>query len=110
MIENPATQINVAKLRDLILSGVDLELIDVHEPWEFEICNIPKSRSIPLSELHERADELATDKTTILICHHGSRSYRATSWLRQSGFEKALNLSGGVDAWAREIEPNMARY
>lgn len=46
----------------------------------------------------------------VMICHHGMRSYQATLWLRQNGFDKAVNLAGGIDAWAREIEPGMARY
>jgi len=103
-------QIDVAGLRDLISSGADVQLIDVREPWETDICHIADSHSIPLGELQQRAGELNADKTMVMICHHGMRSYHATLWLRQNGFDNALNLAGGIDAWAREIEPGMARY
>ncbi|MBI2253717.1 MAG: sulfurtransferase [Proteobacteria bacterium] len=103
-------QIDVAALRDLIAGGAELELIDVREPWEIDICRIAESRSIPLGDLQRRAGELSDDKTMVMICHHGMRSYRATLWLRQNGFENAVNLAGGIDAWACEIEPDMARY
>ena len=103
-------EIEVAGLRDLISAGADVQLIDVREPWEVDICHIADSRSIPLGDLQQRASELNTDKTMVMICHHGMRSYHATMWLRQNGFDKALNLAGGIDAWAREIEPGMPRY
>ncbi|MDY0874179.1 rhodanese-like domain-containing protein [Dongia rigui] len=115
MISDPMGQgngieIEAAGLRDMIAADADIQLIDVREPWEVDICRISDSRSIPLGDLQQRASELSTDKTMVMICHHGTRSYRATMWLRQNGFDKALNLAGGIDAWAREIEPGMPRY
>lgn len=103
-------EIQAAGLRDLLSNGADIQLIDVREPWEVDICRIADSRPIPLGELQNRAGELSTDKTMVMICHHGMRSYHATLWLRQNGFDKALNLAGGIDAWAREVEPGMPRY
>jgi rhodanese-related sulfurtransferase len=110
MAQGSGVEIEVAGLRDLISSGVEIQLIDVREPWEVELCRIAGSRSIPLGDLQRRAAEVDADKTTVVICHHGMRSYHATMWLRQNGFDNALNLSGGIDAWARDIEPGMQRY
>ena len=110
MGEETGIQIDVAGLRNLISTGADVDLIDVREPWEVDICSIADSRSIPLGDLQRRAGELAPEKTMVMICHHGMRSYQATLWLRQNGFDKVVNLAGGIDAWAREIDPGMARY
>jgi len=110
MGEGTGIQIDVAELQGMISAGTDVELVDVREAWEVDICRIADSKSIPLSELQQRTGELASEKPLVMICHHGMRSYHATLWLRQNGFENAINLAGGIDAWAREIEPAMARY
>nr|WP_298686892.1 rhodanese-like domain-containing protein [uncultured Dongia sp.] len=110
MVEGGAIQIDVAQLRDLLAAGAALDLLDVREPWEQEICQIAKSQGIPMAELPQRSGELTTERPLVVICHHGMRSYNATLWLRQQGFENAVNLSGGIDAWAREVDPTMARY
>ena len=103
-------EIEVAQLRDLIASGAEVDLLDVREPWEYKLCHIEPSRAIPLGELQQRSDELVTDKPLVVICHHGMRSMNATLWLRQQGFGNAVNLAGGIDAWARVVDPSMARY
>lgn len=110
MAEYEVLQIDVAKLRDLIAEGAAVDMLDVREPWEQKICLIADARTIPMGELQQRSGELATDKTLVVICHHGMRSFHATLWLRHHGFENAVNLAGGIDAWAREIDPTMQRY
>ncbi|MBK8157671.1 MAG: sulfurtransferase [Rhodospirillaceae bacterium] len=103
-------EIDVARLLDLIAAGAALELLDVREPWEYKLCHIATSRAIPLGELQERSDELTDDRPLVVICHHGMRSMNATLWLRRQGYVNAVNLSGGIDAWARLVDPTMARY
>lgn len=103
-------QIGVARLRDLIAEGAAIDMLDVREPWEHKICHIAESRVIPMGELQQRSGELTTERPLVVICHHGTRSFHATLWLRQHGFDKAINLAGGIDAWAREIDPAMQRY
>lgn len=107
-------QIDVAALRDMLAAGVPVTMLDVREPWEHKICHIDNSALIPLSELSQRSSELtasdAGDAPLVVICHHGMRSFHATLWLRQQGFENAVNLAGGIDAWASEIDPAMSRY
>ena len=97
----------LARLRD---TGEPLTIVDIREPWETEICLIEGSRRIPMRALPERMAELPGDGLVVLVCHHGARSAQATAWLRSRGIDRAVNLQGGVDAWATSIEPEMARY
>jgi rhodanese-related sulfurtransferase len=85
-------------------------LLDVREPWEFEVCRIEGSRLIPLSQLPARLNELDPARPTVVVCHHGVRSLRAAAFLEHCGFEDVVNLSGGIDAWARTVDPAMAVY
>jgi len=110
MAEFEEVQIGVARLRDLIAQGAVVDMLDVREPWEHKICLIAESQAIPMGELQQRTKELTTEKPLVVICHHGMRSFHATLWLRSQGFDNAVNLEGGIDAWAREIDPSMQRY
>ena len=85
-------------------------LLDVREPHEYEIVRIEGSRLIPLSELHLRANELDTADTIVTYCHHGQRSLQAIKTLEHFGFKKLKHMRGGIDAWASEVDPEMARY
>ncbi len=85
-------------------------LIDVREPWEFEYCRIEGSLLIPLGELAARVDEIPHDRPLVIVCHHGNRSGYATALLQRAGFGDVFNLAGGVELWASEVEPTMARY
>ena len=102
-------EIDVARLRDLIASGAALELLDVREPWEYELCHIAASRAIPLGELQQRSDELGDarssgDRPLVVICHHGMRSQQVVAFLQRQGFESVYNLTGGIDAWSLMLE------
>ncbi|MGE3772194.1 MAG: rhodanese-like domain-containing protein [Gammaproteobacteria bacterium] len=85
-------------------------LLDVREAWEFELCHLPGSRHIPLGELTQRVTELDEEQTLIVVCHHGVRSRAAQAWLLSRGFARVVNLAGGIDAWARRIDPSMSLY
>jgi len=85
-------------------------LLDVREPHEYEIVKIEGSRLIPLSELHLRTNELDTADTIVTYCHHGQRSLQAIKTLESFGFKKLKHLRGGIDAWASEVDQEMARY
>ena len=87
-----------------------LTLVDVREPWEVEICRLPGSIDIPLALLPGRLDALPRDGILVVLCHHGARSRQAVEWLRANGVANAVNLSGGIDAWVRQIEPSMRTY
>ena len=85
-------------------------LLDVREPWEWNVCRIPGAILIPMRELPARLEELDKGAETVVICHHGVRSYHAARYLESLGFADIVNLSGGVSAWADEVDPAMPRY
>ena len=85
-------------------------LLDVREPWEWNLCRLPGAVLIPMHELPTRIEELNKAAETVVICHHGVRSYHAARYLEIAGFEDVINLSGGVAAWADEVDPAMPRY
>jgi len=85
-------------------------LVDVREPWEFDLCRIEGSLLVPLGELPRRVDELPRDRPLVMVCHTGRRSQNAAMFLAQSGFTHVQNLQGGVEGWAVEVDPSMRRY
>ncbi len=85
-------------------------LLDVREPWEQQICHIIGSQLVPMRTLPERLDELDPQHPIVCICHHGARSAHVAMWLARQGFDDVYNLSGGVDAWARQVDLAMPTY
>lgn len=85
-------------------------LLDVREQWEFDYCNIKDSILIPMGQLPDRLDELDSSQEIIMICHHGIRSRQMGYYMEQMGFDNIINLEGGVEQWARDVEPTMKRY
>ena len=91
-------------------SPATVELIDVREPFEREICAVEGSRHIPMRQIPEQLADLPRDRPLLILCHHGGRSLRVTQYLRAQGFDQATNIVGGIEAWAQEIQPGMPRY
>jgi rhodanese-related sulfurtransferase len=85
-------------------------ILDVREAWELQVCAFPDAIHMPLGELPGRERELPTDRRVVVVCHTGQRSLLATRLLRARGLRLATNLRGGVEAWALEVDPTMARY
>ena len=85
-------------------------LVDVREPWEFDLAHLAGARLVPLGSLPERLAELPRDRPMVTICHHGIRSATAAALLRRAGFSGVRSLAGGVDAWAQRVDPAMRRY
>jgi rhodanese-related sulfurtransferase len=85
-------------------------LLDVREPWELAICGFPEAIHCPLGALVGQEQALPQDLPLIVICHTGRRSLLATQHLRRLGWSQAVNLRGGVEAYALEVDPSMARY
>lgn len=100
----------VTELAALQASGAAHVILDVREGWEREIAAFQPSLHVPMADLPGAIDNLPRDRTLVVICHSGVRSHHATAWLRASGFDRAVNLLGGIDAWATEIDPTMRRY
>jgi len=85
-------------------------LLDVRESWEKEIVSLPDSFHISLKKLAKELNSLPKDKSIIVYCHHGSRSLLACAILIKNGFNDVYNLSGGIEAWSKLLDPNLPRY
>ena len=96
----------VAALRDT----TDIQIIDVREPWEYELCHIEGTLHIPMGQIPARLAELASDRPLIVLCHHGMRSLQVAHYLLSQGYQDVTNLNGGIDAWARDVDPALALY
>lgn len=104
-------EISVAELKTIRDNGEEFTLLDVREPWEAERAQIAGSKLMPMGDVPSRfQQELDPDEHIIVVCHHGVRSMSVTAWLRQQGFENTQSLRGGIDRWAREIDPAVPLY
>lgn len=86
-----------------------LQILDVREPWEYDIAHIEGSVLIPLGTLMQKTDNLDHSREWVVVCHHGIRSAHACYFLERNGFQ-TINLTGGIDRWAKEIDLNMPLY
>lgn len=102
-------EITVKELKQKMDKGEDFQLIDVREPFEYEMSNLG-GENIPLAGVVIESDKIATDKPVIVMCRSGKRSGVAIAQLEQLGFTDLYNLEGGILAWAQEIEPGMQVY
>lgn len=85
-------------------------LLDVREPWETQICRIEGSELMPMRSLPERLNELDPEQPVVCVCHLGGRSAQVAMFLDRQGFKNVYNLTGGVDAWARQVDNAMPTY
>ena len=102
--------ISVHELKRKLDARETIQLIDVREPFEFEIARIDGAKLIPLGQLADRLHELKQNSHTVVHCHRGPRSAQAVEMLRRAGFAHVYNLEGGIDAWADEIDPATQKY
>jgi molybdopterin/thiamine biosynthesis adenylyltransferase/rhodanese-related sulfurtransferase len=98
------------ELKRRIDAGEPFELIDVREPFEYEIARIAGAKLIPLGEITERLDELSGKQPIVVHCHSGKRSEQAARLLQQRGFANVYNLEGGIDAWSDQVDPGVPKY
>lgn len=103
-------EITVKDLKHLLDSRVRINLIDVREPHEYDLCHIPGSRLIPIRHIPRLVKEFNPAEEYVFYCHVGERSAWTVNFLRELGFKRVKNVMGGVDAWAIEIDPTMPRY
>ncbi len=85
-------------------------LLDVREPWEFQTCRIDGAFNMPMTTIPSKLSELDAERPIVCICHHGSRSMRVALFLEQNGFTQISNLTGGVHAWAQQVDDTMPTY
>jgi adenylyltransferase/sulfurtransferase len=104
-------EITATELSAMQRSDPELQLIDVREPFEYEIAKIPGSRLIPLGEVVSRAAEIDPEKVTVMQCKGGVRSAKANQQLKAAGFRgRLINLKGGIGAWSDEVDPSVPKY
>ncbi len=104
-------ELNARQLRDYLAdSDADPLLLDVREPWEYQICRIDGSQLIPMGQLPAAMNALDKQRETVVICHHGVRSRQVAMYLDYQGFSNIINLAGGVDGWARDVDHQMPTY
>ena len=103
-------EISVAEFRRRQSAGEKFLLVDVREPWEFEVCRIEGAKLMPMRTIPANLQALDGDEDVICYCHHGQRSLDVAAWLRAQGVESAQSLAGGIERWSREIDPTVPRY
>ncbi len=108
-LKNGIPQISVKELKSRIDAGEDVFILDVREPYEYQIANIG-GKLIPQNEVPQRLAEIDRDREIVVQCRSGQRSQRIAEFLQQSGYRKVTNLAGGILAWADEIDPKMQKY
>jgi adenylyltransferase/sulfurtransferase len=103
-------EIDVVELKSKIDGGENFVLIDVREPHEYRICNIPGAQLIPLGEFPKRVGELDRAADIVIHCRSGVRSAKACAVLRQAGFQRVRNVVGGILAWSDKVDPSVPKY
>lgn len=108
--EEATPAMSPVELKRRMDAGEPVELVDVREPFEYEIARIDGAKLIPLGEITERLDELKRQQPIVVHCHSGMRSAQAVRLLQERGFANVFNLEGGIDAWSDQIDPNVPKY
>ncbi len=91
-------------------ASVNPLLLDVREPWEYQLCHIDGSQTTPMNTVPANVAHLDKHKPIVCICHHGMRSMQVALFLEQQGFTDVINLTGGVNAWAAQVDSSMPTY
>ncbi|WP_299984821.1 rhodanese-like domain-containing protein [uncultured Pontibacter sp.] len=103
-------EITAQELKERLSRNAQLQIVDVREPVEFEICNLG-GELIPLGDLSKQVNRIRRDIPVVMVCHHGFRSAQAINYLAQRlGYDNLLNLKGGIHAWATQVDPTMRVY
>ncbi len=105
-----ATEITPQELKARLDASDRPVLLDVRDDWETRLCRLEHAIHIPMQELWSRVEELDPDDEIVVYCHQGVRSAAVAEYLREQGFARAKNLVGGLDLWARTVDPGMRRY
>jgi adenylyltransferase/sulfurtransferase len=108
-LKNGIPQITVKELKRRIDAGEDVQLIDVREPYEYQIAQIG-GKLIPQNDVPQRLAEIDRDREVVVHCKSGGRSQRIAEFLKQSGYPRVANVAGGILAWSDEIDPKVQKY
>lgn len=107
---NEVIALQPVSLQQWLEEGKEIQLLDVREQDEWEICHIEGSLHIPMNDVLKQLDKLNPTAPTVVICHHGVRSSIVAGKLSTKGYTDLYNLTGGIDLWARQVDKEMARY
>lgn len=109
---SPYSQITVAQLQAMLQSNTEEKphMLDVREPWEWQLARIEGAENLPMGQIPGAVDDIDKSRSTVVICHHGTRSLQVVAFLQRQGFTNLHNLEGGIDAWSREIDSTVALY
>jgi len=108
--ETPIPTMTVRELKQKLDNGDKFLLLDVREPFEWDICRIDRAQLIPLGQLPSRMSELDSADEIVIHCKSGGRSAKAVRLLQEAGFSKLHNVEGGITAWAEEVDPTVPKY
>jgi rhodanese-related sulfurtransferase len=103
-------QVSVEELKAMQERGESPLLLDVREPQEYAVSDLAGSMKVPLGTIPNSLAKIPKDRDVVVYCRSGARSAQAVQFLRKMGFERAVNLEGGVNAWAERVDPSMRKY
>ena len=102
--------ITASELETRLHAGDRPELLDVREPWEHRIAQLPGARLVPMHTVPQAAPSMDKGRAIVVACHHGMRSHAVAEWLKGQGFRRVWNLAGGIDRWSTEVDTSVPRY
>ena len=103
-------EVSVTTLKSKLEAGDDFILLDVREPFEVEIASVPGALCIPMNHVPQRVQELDPDAEILVMCRSGKRSADITAFLMHQGFTNVHNVTGGILAWATDVDPTVQKY
>jgi rhodanese-related sulfurtransferase len=105
-------QITALQLQSMLSMSAEERplLLDVRESWEWQLAHIEGARHLPMGQVPGTVEQIDRTHPTVVICHHGMRSLQVIAFLQRQGFDNLHNLEGGIDAWSREVDPQIALY
>jgi rhodanese-related sulfurtransferase len=102
--------IDPIELKERLMRGDDLRLLDVREPEEVAIAPFPDALHLPMNEIPSQIQALDAAAEWVVVCHHGIRSAQVAMYLARMGFERVANLTGGIDRWSLTVDKSVPRY
>ena len=108
--QDGSMNLSVHAIKQRLDAGEPLILLDIREPYELILSRLDHQLHIPMSQMSERWREIPRDRPIVVFCHHGVRSVNLLNQLQAAGFTNLINMEGGIDAWAKEIDPAVPLY
>ena len=104
-------ELSAHELSHRLLAREDIQIIDVREPYEHQICSLDNAELIPLQQIPRSLERISRTKPVIMYCHYGIRSANVAQYLNaMHSYQNVYNLKGGIDAWSKEIDPKVPVY